>query len=151
MTSEAQRTKEDHNTPDWVLDLVRAYGPIDLDPCSNPWSRVNAGVSISRHAGDDGLSVAWSGSVFVNPPYSRGVISAWVEKAIRERENYRAVGVEVLMLIPATPDTKWFVRAWQTMRMSRCTRPRGNLDAPDRESAWLSRRRGALSHDTKTT
>ena len=39
--------------------------------------------------------------MFCNPPYGRG-ISAWVEKACKEKD------CTVVMLLPAKTDTKWF-------------------------------------------
>lgn len=56
-------------TPEWLLVLVRGFlGAIDLDPCSNDVSTVNATTSYTER--DDGLSHPWAGRVFVNPPYS---------------------------------------------------------------------------------
>ena len=40
------RTGNDRTTPESVLRVVR---PIDLDPCSNPWSITKARVSFSKH------------------------------------------------------------------------------------------------------
>ena len=56
-------------------------------------------------AEDDGLSVAWHGTVFVNPPYGRG-LAAWVAKARREVEEGRAR--TVVALLPARPDTAYW-------------------------------------------
>lgn len=43
-----ERTNDDLNTPEWILDLVRRMGPIGLDPCSNRWSTVGARPTYSR-------------------------------------------------------------------------------------------------------
>lgn len=68
-----ERTNDDLNTPEWILDIVRQMGPIGLDPCSNPWSTVGATVSYSLHDGQDGLAVRWDhpGNLWCNPPYSK--------------------------------------------------------------------------------
>lgn len=50
---------------------------------------------------DDALGLAWSGVVWLNPPYSRGLQSQFIRKA---RESARA-GATVVCLIPARPDT----------------------------------------------
>lgn len=50
----------------------------------------------------DGLEIEWKSSNFVNPPYSK--IKLWVDKAIKEHEK----GKEVVLLIPARTDTKYF-------------------------------------------
>ena len=43
-------------------------------------------------------------TVFCNPPYGRA-ISSWVQKAYSE---WAINGAEVVMLLPARTDTKWF-------------------------------------------
>lgn len=50
----------------------------------------------------DGLKIKWKEKNFVNPPYSK--IKKWVEKAIKENKK----GKEVVLLIPARTDTKYF-------------------------------------------
>lgn len=72
---EIPRGNDDLGTPERYLELVyRVLGcPVDLDPCSNPWSLVKANVSLSLHNGEDGLSAPWylyGNTFFVNPPYS---------------------------------------------------------------------------------
>ena len=49
--------------------------------------------------------MAWHGTVFVNPPYGRG-LAAWVAKARREVEEGRAK--TVVALLPARPDTAYW-------------------------------------------
>lgn len=50
----------------------------------------------------DGLKIEWEAKNFVNPPYSK--IKEFVEKAIEEHKK----GKEVVLLIPARTDTKYF-------------------------------------------
>lgn len=50
----------------------------------------------------DGLEIEWGDYNFVNPPYSK--ISKWIDKSIEQNEK----GKEVILLIPARTDTKWF-------------------------------------------
>jgi len=52
-------------TPPHILE---ALGPFDLDPCASehrPWDTARIHYTIK----DDGLSQAWSGRVWCNPPY----------------------------------------------------------------------------------
>lgn len=90
-------------TPLWVVELVREFfgGVIDLDPCSNPASLVNAEREF--FVADDGLSKPWTGRVFVNPPYSSP--SEWMRRCL-------AVGDagEVLAL----PKGDWSVSWWRS-------------------------------------
>lgn len=50
----------------------------------------------------DGLLIEWGGKNFVNPPYSK--IKEFVKKSIEEHKK----GKEVVLLIPARTDTKYF-------------------------------------------
>ena len=53
---------------------------------------------------DDGLALPWYGSVFVNPPYGRGIIE-WVRKCYIESLDHARV---VVGLLPSRTDTKWW-------------------------------------------
>ena len=50
----------------------------------------------------DGLNIEWKDKNFVNPPYSK--IKEFVDKSIKENERAK----DVLLLIPARTDTKYF-------------------------------------------
>lgn len=54
-------------TPKW---LAEALGPFDLDPCGSASSHIDAPSRYGLDLGLDGLTLPWSGSVFVNGPYS---------------------------------------------------------------------------------
>jgi phage N-6-adenine-methyltransferase len=93
-------------TPPELADaLTAAIGGFDLDPCAATGDRRKARLkaSILLTAADDGLSARWSGKVFVNPPYSRG-IADWVAKCWRESQR----GCVVIGLLPVRPDTAWW-------------------------------------------
>ena len=114
------RKKSDHNTPEAVLSVLRRVGPMGLDPASNPWSTVGARVELSKHRGDDGLAEPWHAHLlpkeqcFVNPPYDRGQIVRWVDKATREDPFVRERGAFITMLVPADPSTAAFQSAWRS-------------------------------------
>jgi hypothetical protein len=79
---------EDWCTPPEIVEVVSRIfgGRIDLDPASNPWSVVGAerevwlpkwaegapAVPGRVHVGD-GIRTEWSGNVFTNPPYGKGL------------------------------------------------------------------------------
>lgn len=93
-------------TPERLFcDLDREFH-FDLDPAA---SDQNAKCDVYYTVEDNGLTVDWYNpdddiiSVFVNPPYGRG-IGAWVEKAYMESQK----GATVVMLLPARTDTSWF-------------------------------------------
>ena len=97
-------------TPSNVLE--RLYGVVGgrfgLDPCSpvRRGSKAPVRARLRYVAADDGLSLPWSApSVFVNPPYGRG-LRAWIAKAHEETASGRAD--LVIALIFARPDTGWW-------------------------------------------
>lgn len=99
--------KQDWQTPDEVLDVVRQCGPIGLDPCTVASNPTGAMLWSTPH--DDGLITDWSacirhvgGNVFMNPPYGREC-KAWVAKAIEEGE----AGCPIITLTAARPDSRW--------------------------------------------
>ncbi len=93
-------------TPPAVLEKLYGVvgGAFDLDPCS-PTRRGPVRAQVRYTMTDDGLSLPWRGTVFVNPPYGR-ILPTWIAKARREVGEGRAASV--FSLIPARTDTKWW-------------------------------------------
>lgn len=92
-------------TPEWAtpqafFDKLDDEFHFTLDPCATPQ---NAKCKRFFTQADDGLSKKWTGRVFMNPPYGRG-IGAWVKKAYESAMG----GVIVVCLLPARTDTKWW-------------------------------------------
>jgi len=101
--------RDSWNTPECVLELVRKMGPIRLDPCSNADSVV--GATLAFESG--GLDIDWTdtadgGLTFVNPVYGREIWD-WVLRCAFEAGR----GCEIVALLPARPDTRWFSSAWE--------------------------------------
>lgn len=98
-------------TPPEVLDPLRAaLGPIGLDPCWNENAITEPAAYYTQH----GLENSWRTFdeprlVFVNPPYGRA-LGAWTRKAFFEAAHF---GTEIVLLVPARTDTKWFQPLWQ--------------------------------------
>lgn len=90
-------------TPQDLYDDLDAAFHFILDPAA---SSKNAKAEFYYTTEDDGLSRPWRirapGSVFVNPPYGRNV-GRWIEKAWTEAKY-----VDVVMLLPARTDTRWW-------------------------------------------
>lgn len=87
-------------TPDHVLDVVREFSSIALDPCTTSKNPVAADDWYTES--DDGLSRPWDSMSFVNPPYSRGQLLKWSAKASHE---WYPRGVESIVLVPADTST----------------------------------------------
>ena len=94
--------KSDWETPiDFFEELNQKY-KFTLDPCA---SHDTAKCSKYFTVEDDGLAQSWEGeSVFMNPPYGRG-IDKWIQKAYDESQKE---GTVVVCLIPARTDTKYW-------------------------------------------
>jgi len=97
-------------TPPEVLEALYPIvgGEFGLDPCSpvrrGPGAPVLARLRFT--AEDDGLERPWRAtSVFMNPPYGRG-LGAWMAKARGEHLSGR-VGL-IVALVPARTDTRWW-------------------------------------------
>lgn len=99
-------TNQAWETPAALLAILHdVFGRFDLDPCAPRRSRTRVKARVHLTQEDDGLSVGWHGTVFVNPPYGRG-LAMWVAKARREVEEGRAK--VVVALLPARPDTAYW-------------------------------------------
>lgn len=102
-------SSQEWSTPQKYVDAVKDFfgGDIDLDPCSNEYSIVNALVEY-RLPEHDGLRESWEyPRIFVNPPYGtdrdRGTrIKNWLYRCA---EAHKAFGSEVLALVPVATNT----------------------------------------------
>jgi len=100
---------QEWGTPEKYVNAVRTFfgGAIDLDPCSNEFSIVNARVEY-RLPFHDGLRESWNyPTVYVNPPYGidrdRGTsIKKWFAKCERANREHNS---EVLALVPVATNT----------------------------------------------
>lgn len=95
------------NTPKKYVSLIyEFFGEVELDPCSNDYSILDAKTKIKLP--QDGLMEEWSQrTIFVNPPYGRDTqrktsIKNWIQKAY---ESHRKYGNEILMLLPVSTNT----------------------------------------------
>jgi len=100
--------KKDWNTPPKYIELIlKMFGSIDLDPCSNEYSMVNAKTKYILPT--NGLNENWDfKKIFVNPPYGRNndgtTIYDWINKGVETAKK----GNELLYLIPVATNTKHF-------------------------------------------
>ena len=97
-------------TPPKYVTAIREFfgGQVDLDPCSNENSIVDAEVEYSL-PDVNGLTASWAfQTVFVNPPYGRDKhrgtsIRDWLRKCY---EAHTCHGAEVLALVPVATNTR---------------------------------------------
>ena len=80
------------------IEIVRALGQFDLDPCGHPgWPTADQLICLP----EDGLTAEWVGRVWLNPPYGREVWS-WLAKLAEHGDG--------VALIFARTETDGFVR-----------------------------------------
>lgn len=95
------------NTPAlWIERATRALGgPIDFDPCKAAAHDAVHAVDGCLWPGRNGLSEAWAGRVWCNPPYSD--MGRWWGK-IAEEAAARERVVSMLVLAPLRPSSRWW-------------------------------------------
>lgn len=103
----SNQTSVHWNTPKKYVKLIYDFfDEIDLDPCSNVYSLIDAKKKIILPM--DGLKEDWCHhKIFINPPYGRDKerrtsIKDWIRKAY---ESHRKYDNEILMLIPVSTNT----------------------------------------------
>ena len=100
---------QEWGTPEKYVNAIREFfdGHIDLDPCSNKYSIVDAKTEyqLPKH---DGLRESWDFStIYVNPPYgldkNHGTsIKNWLLKCAMAHQQFKS---EVLALVPVATNT----------------------------------------------
>ena len=96
-------------TPREIIEAARSVmGGIDLDPASS--DEANAVVRAEKFytAEDDGLSREWHGRVWMNPPYTRGLVGRFTDRLIEERIAGRVE--QGVVLVNAQTDAAWWQR-----------------------------------------
>jgi phage N-6-adenine-methyltransferase len=111
--------KDDWETPDNLFEAYNERYHFVLDAAAN---QINHKCGVWFGPGgihEDALIVSWQpflehGSIWLNPPYSRGLQSKFIRKAAVERDEYAiAKGgwdatSKIVCLLPARTDTKLF-------------------------------------------
>ena len=104
-------------TPSKYVEAVKEVfsGNVELDPCSNKWSIVEAknSFTLPKH---DGLAEDWNyKTLYVNPPYAadrerKTTIKHWLHKCAHAHKQYYS---EVLALVPVAANTiHWKKYVW---------------------------------------
>ena len=100
---------QEWGTPEKYVEAIKEFfgGDIDLDPCSNKFSIVEAKVEYTLPR-NDGLKDSWNfHRIYVNPPYGldrkRGTgIKNWLYRCAQAHKSF---GSEVLALVPVATNT----------------------------------------------
>lgn len=94
-------------TPSKYIEMAReVLGEIDVDPASNDYAQNAVRAATYYTAETNGLDKEWRGKVWLNPPYSRGLIGAFIQKLVTEYREGRCT--EAIVLTNNSTDTGWF-------------------------------------------
>lgn len=110
----------------WLTDrqLLSVLGNFDLDPCAapnpRPWPTAKRHVALP----EDGLSIDWTGRVWLNPPYHRDLIGGWMEKMSQHRNG-------MALLFARTETQVWQRWIWPFMEAILFVEGRYNFCLPD--------------------
>lgn len=98
-------------TPAYVLEPARrAMGSFDLDPASCEKAQRTVKATRFFDLEDNALERDWSGNVWLNPPYSRGLIEQFVDKLLAEATKSDAQMFRATTIVNMASSTKWFHR-----------------------------------------
>ena len=88
---------------DWITPkvIIEALGPFDLDPCA---SRIQPWPCAAESWTENGLSYQWHGFVWLNPPFDRYEVGAWVERMAGHDHG--------IALLHARTEAAWFMPVW---------------------------------------
>ena len=90
---------------DIIEDARKVIGTITLDPASSEIANETVKATKFFTAEDDGLIQDWDGeNIWLNPPYSSGLIEKFVDKLLAS--DY----VQAIVLVNNATDTEWFSR-----------------------------------------
>lgn len=90
-------------TPAEFIEAARkTLGTIDLDPASSKIANETVKATKFFTAEDDGLAQIWEGNIWLNPPYSSGLIEKFADKLVHS--DYTAA----IVLVNNSTDTEWF-------------------------------------------
>ena len=97
-------------TPKYIIQLARkTMGGIDIDPASCEVAN-NFLVNAIQYFDKDtnGLLQEWNGRIWLNPPYDRGLIEAFVDKLLEEYRMGRTT--DAVVLTNNASETRWYGR-----------------------------------------
>ena len=99
------RTDKWNTPPEFVGDVIKYFGTLDLDPCCNDENHPNVPAKKVYTEKTNGLAHKWiADSVFMNHPYSNS--KEWVPYAVSQYESGNSK--EMILLIKLDVSTKWW-------------------------------------------
>lgn len=105
--------KDSWSTPDWLYGVLFKEFRFRLDACASETNRKDGNFiseemnALTMENWSDGSIVTSLADdfVWINPPYSRGMVKAFINKAYEQCVKHK---INSVLLIPATPDASWW-------------------------------------------
>jgi ParB family chromosome partitioning protein len=98
-----------YTPPEFIEAARQVLGKIDLDPATSAIAQRTVKARYYFTKDDDGLSKAWQGRVWLNPPYAADLVGRFVGKLC---DHYEAGDVvAAIQLVNNATETTWFQRA----------------------------------------
>lgn len=89
-------------TPQEIIEFARnVMGSIDLDPFSTPKANETVKAKTFYTIADNGFTKHWSGNVWLNPPFSAGMMAKVMSRLIEYEPK------PAMMLCNFDPSTRW--------------------------------------------
>ena len=127
LVNQTSRQWEYYTPPNIVEAARRTMGGIDLDPASSEAANRSVGASRIFTAEQDGLNQKWSGRVWMNHPFGRGLNSRWVQKMVSSHAPHEVT--EACCITYACTSERWF---FPLLHWPQCyLQPRTNYLLPD--------------------
>jgi len=104
--SQATGENEWYTPAEYIEKARQVLGKITLDPASSDHAQNTVKAKRFFTIADDGLQKKWSGSVWLNPPYSKDAIGAFASKISGHYE--RGEVKQAIVLVNNATETKWF-------------------------------------------
>jgi hypothetical protein len=103
--ADACARKNEWYTPGDLIERARiAMGTIDVDPASCEFAQRVVKSAEWFDQKRNGLAHPWRGNVWLNPPYSGGLIESFIKKLVVERRNF----AQAIVLVHSRTDAEWF-------------------------------------------
>ena len=98
----------------YIQSAIAVMGKIDLDPATSEVAQDYIGATNYITKEQDSLSHVWTGSVWLNPPYSRGQPGKFVDHLIDEWISGNVY--QAILLTNNATETHWWQKAYYFSR-----------------------------------
>jgi hypothetical protein len=111
-SNEVAHVAENSGMPEWYTpaEFIKAarevLGVIDLDPASSQIAQETVQATTYYTVEINGLVKEWRGRVWMNPPYSAGVVDKFASKLCQHYMKHHVP--EAIVLVNNSTDTEWF-------------------------------------------